>query len=485
MSYIQRVKFLTGLPGKYLPYLALYFLLLLAHGYQYGSGDQSDFMPYAMHLWNPELYGVDFYVSCLKDGFNERWLIAKLLSLGNPSIWPVLFLFIHFLASSILFAGLIKFCGHFLSSTPMQWLILTGLLIPLYHIHLGGNELYYNMVCPSLLSKAAGIWCLWFCFRQNGLKAALCAIVATWMHPVAGFQVFLLGLALLPFAQWGRYLALTLIAVSPYLFILLKNLSGSTGKLSEIMALRNAHHFYPAYFGLKNALILLPIFFAGMVVAFRKERKIFSLGLLVMLGCGVYLFVLGQRPDLSIKSQWFKTTIWLEFFSLLMVGAWLSEITFLQNRKSRLIKPLLFLLYFLLFIAAFYRARLAQWYFPWSPPNEDVRTAIAAKAASLPEDLFIVPAGYTSFKFFSERPSWVDWKAIPHRSDCLEEWAGRVKTAFGLNTGYQGNLAEIDRISNAHLATLDQASREVLKTAGVKFILFRPEGQSAYQMMKL
>ena len=70
------MKFLTGVTGKYLPYLALYFILLVAHGYQYGSGDQSDFMPYAMHLRNPDLYRGDFYISCLMDHFNERWLIA-------------------------------------------------------------------------------------------------------------------------------------------------------------------------------------------------------------------------------------------------------------------------------------------------------------------------------------------------------------------------------------------------------------------------
>lgn len=484
-SYIQRVKFLTGVTGKYLPYLALYFILLVAHGYQYGSGDQSDFMPYAMHLRNPDLYRGDFYISCLMDHFNERWLIAKLLSLSNPSGWPVLFLMIHFLSTTILFGGLLKFCAHFLSKTWMQWLILSGLFILLYHIHLGGNELYYNMVCPSLLSKAAGIWCLWFCFRQDVLKAAICAIGATWLHPVAGFQVFILGLAFLPSAQWARYIVITLVPVAPYLFILLKNLTGSTGTLPENMALRNAHHFYPAYFGLKNALILLPLFFAGMGVAYRIDRRIFRLGLWVILGCVGYLVALGPNPDLSIKSQWFKSTIWLEFFSLLMIGSWLSNFTPVQDIINRLGKPFIFLLYFMIVIAAFYRARLAHWYFPWSPPNENVRTALAAKAESQPGDLFIVPAGYTSFKFFSERPSWLDWKAIPHRSDCLKEWARRTEMAFGLTTGYRGNMEEIDRFTNAHLANLDQESREILKAAGVKYILFRPEGQSAYRMMKL
>ena len=485
MSYIQLVKFLTGVTGKYLPYLALYFILLMAHGYQFGSGDQSDFMPYAMHLRNPDLYSGDFYISCLKDSFNERWLIAKMLSLSKPEHWPVLLLIIHFLATAILFGGLLRFCAHFLSRVWMQWLILSGLFILLYHIHLGGNELYYNMACPSLLSKSAGIWCLWFCFRQDGLKAALCAIGATWLHPVAGFQVFILGFALLPAAQWGRYLVVTLVPVAPYLFILLKNLSGSAGTLPEIMALRNAHHFYPAHFGLKNAIILLPLFLAGMVVAYRTDRRIFRLGLWVILGCVAYILALGPYPGLSIKSQWFKSTIWLEFFSLLMIGAWLSNFNPVRDAMNRLGKPVIYLLYFLMVAVGLYRARFAHWHFPWSAPDENILAALTAKAQSQPGDLFIVPAGYTSFKFFSERPSWLDWKAIPHRSDCLEEWARRAETAFGLSTGYQGDLEEIDRLSNAHLANLGQASRELLKTAGIKYILFRPEGQSNYRMVKL
>ncbi|HNT18842.1 MAG TPA: hypothetical protein PKL70_00345 [Saprospiraceae bacterium] len=479
------MKFPTGATGKYLPYLALYFMLLLAHGYQYGSGDQSDFMPYALHLRNPDLYPGDFYISCLKEHFNERWLIARILSLIPPAGWPVLFMIIHFLASVLLFNGLLKFSAHFLSRAWMQWLLLSVLLIVLYPVHLGGNELYYNMVCPSLLSKAAGIWCLWFCFRQDDLKAALCAVLATWLHPVAGFQVFILGTAFLPAVKWGRYCIITLTAVAPYLFILLKNLTGPSQILPEVMALRNAHHFYPAYFGLKNAIILLPIFFAGTALAYRKDRRIFRLGIWVLLGCGVYLCTLPANPDLAIKSQWFKSTIWLEFFSLLMIGTWLSDLTLLRDVLKRLGSPFLMLVYLIVLVVALYRARLANWYFPWSAPNESIRTALEAKSVSQPGDLFIVPAGFTSFKFFAERPCWLDWKAIPHRSDCLEEWAGRVEKAYGLTTGYQGNLQEIDRISNARLASLDQASKEMLKAAGVKYVLFRPEGKTDYRMIKL
>ena len=61
--------------------LAAYILILFRHGYVFGSGDQSEMLPYAKYLSDNTLYSKDFYIQSIAAFVpNERFVFSKLLS---------------------------------------------------------------------------------------------------------------------------------------------------------------------------------------------------------------------------------------------------------------------------------------------------------------------------------------------------------------------------------------------------------------------
>ena len=48
--------------------------------------------------------------------------------------------------------------------------------------------------------------------------------------------------------------------------------------------------------------------------------------------------------------------------------------------------------------------------------------------------MFIHPCGFTELKFFGERSSYVDYKALTHSKAFLTEWARRLQYVYHLIT---------------------------------------------------
>jgi len=466
-----------------------YGVLLFAHGYVYGYEDQVDFMPYALHLQEKLWFTGDFYIRCIQGQVNERWFIAHALARVPEPVWPVMFLVVHFLAGTVLIQGLLKFCNYVSLALWAQWAVIVSCLILLYHRNLGGNELYYNMVTPSLLAKSAGIWALWFAIKQAKWRAIGCTVLATYIHPVAGVQVFLLCAILI--GNQGRILFIftSLCFILPYLLPLYFQLGKGPEDISlvGIMQLRNPHHFMPSHFGWFNILLLTPLYLISTALAFTLDRRLFYLMVFILVGCLIYMLLLTIKPELSYKTQWFKTTIWLKFFSVLILTKWLTQQhqTILINLSLRLRQIFVFIFFASVLVMAVRQSRFAPYSFPGSTASDDQLTARKAGSISQPGDVFLVPADFTAFKFFSRRPTWVDWKAIPHQSMCLSVWAEKIKLAYGLETGYQGNLNTVYSQSNRFLRTLSPDAKKNLKALGVVYILFRPENSQGYKIEKL
>jgi len=486
--YIQSAKMKAYPIYEWLFLLVFYFILIYSHGYVYGYEDQVDFMPYALHLQQKFLYTGDFYIECMKGQWNERWFIAHGLALIPQAAWPYLFLVLHLGSTIFLIQGMKKFCRHFLLPLWIQWAVVATTLILFYHRNLGGNELYYNMVSPSLLAKSMGIWSLWYSFKQNSRPASLWCIAATYIQPIVGVQVLLLGIIFLNKENRKLFLITTLLCIMPYILSLYFQLNGSgpTG-LVEVMQLRNPHHFMPGHFGWLNFLLLTPVFLWGMAVASRINKPIFYSGLFIMTGCIFYMIFLKIFPELIIKTQWFKSTVWLKFFSFLMLAKWLTQ----PNSKfykwifARYGNILAFIFFVATLALVLHQSHTARYSFPWSALGKDQDLAVHSKSMSQPDEVFLVPADFTAFKYYSERPTWVDWKAIPHQSECLSLWAGRIKLAYGLELGYQGDLNSIYLKSNNFLRQLSPQAKADLKSQGVDFIVFRPEEKSEYKIEKL
>jgi hypothetical protein len=91
---------------KLLACLAAYILILFRHGYVFGSGDQSEMLPYAKYLADNTLYLKDFYIQSIAPFVpNERFVFSKLLSfdISHLAEWSF---GLHALATVALLLGL-------------------------------------------------------------------------------------------------------------------------------------------------------------------------------------------------------------------------------------------------------------------------------------------------------------------------------------------------------------------------------------------
>lgn len=446
----------------WLPSTLTYLVLLITYGYIYGGNDQMDFMPYAVHIRQPTVFTQDFYVNCLSQRINERFILSHCIALFPENTWKVLFFIIHAICSIVLISGIFTWASKFIEDHKLVLLTGFATLILSYNINLGGNELYYNMVCGSLISKSLGIWALWHAYNSRWFISSMLAVIATYFHPVAGFQIVLLSAALLNMRLYIGYLVLSIALVSPYIFLLVRDLNSglSPEEFTEIMLLRNAHHFFPAHFGLRNYILLIPLFLIGTYCWRTIDRRLFKLSALVLAGCIIYSIVLTISPKLAIQTQWFKATIWLKFFSFLVIISNLSS-WLIQGHIKKLIISLSFLFIVFRFIqntgsnnSLFNK-------------NANMDYALYLKRESKPGDLYIVSPAFTEFKFYSGQSTYIDWKAIPHNGECLEEWYRRIKLAYGLKTDSLGPLENINEISNNYLLNLSSDQKRRLKAEGV------------------
>ena len=149
-----------------------------------------DFMPYARHIQDSSLFAQDFYVNCINSKYNERFLLGNLIALFPLGTWPILFYCIHAVCSVSLIYGVFTWCSKFIHKGWLMWLIGIALFSITYHFNLGGNELYYNMVCGSLISKSVGIWALIHAYNSKWLTSAILAVMATYFHPIAVSRYF-------------------------------------------------------------------------------------------------------------------------------------------------------------------------------------------------------------------------------------------------------------------------------------------------------
>jgi hypothetical protein len=348
------------------------------------------------------------------------------------------------------------------------------------------------MVCASLLAKSTAIWALYYSYQSRLVYAITLTAFSTYVHPIVGAQIFVLSFIFISFPQKLKFTIYTLLLITPYLYALFDDLSQTIPSVEfvQIMYLRNAHHFFPGTFGVINYLILVPFFLAGIYGLHSLDRRIFRVSAAIIIGCLVYTTGMLLLPKYTIMSQWFKSTIWLKFFCTLGVLHFITHIQVLKPTYLSLISVKLVLILCCTSIVLYKifknKDNIESVYqLPGAQKGPEIQAALQAKTVSNQNDVFLVPPDYTSFKYFSERSTYVDWKAIPHNGFCLREWMSRIKQSYGLSSTDRTSLSKIYLQANNYLSGLSSLQKADLKSAGVSYILYRPDAGKEYFMEKL
>ncbi len=469
--------------SEFLTALVLYATILVYQGYQYGVGDQSQILPCLYAQDHPGVYAADHYVNAyLNSDINERTIFHFLLRyLGYNQ--PYVMLLWHLLLGTTLMMAWIRIAAQGIHQKIFQYLAVASIFILGFHTSTGSNELYYNMVIPSLAAKALGSWALYFWIKEEYNWWLGLTLIAGLLQPLVGIQLFLLtSIPLLiqliiqhkvktfPWKPTLGYLVITV----PWMFLLASHNGGNQdpGAFMDIMEFRLSHHFFPSYFGWKN-LFLFGLFVI-ITLRFYKERLRWMI-LLILAGCVLYTVgVEKYRLPEALYTQWWKTTIWLEAFAFIAivvsfdkwngVPKWMTRYTFAV--------PIL-----LLVLISFYR--LTGWFgskpeyvMPWSHHVSDaIDISQQAEKVTAQDAVFIVPIDFTAFRWYSKRSLYVDYKAMLHQEKFLHEWYKRIENIYAYGLKEKKGGFDIHVFSTALLEEPSLISRDYWKSLGIGYII--------------
>ncbi len=477
--------------------------MLFRMGYLFGENDLVEDLCYAKYLANNDLYKSDFYINHIANHVpNERYIFANFAAFLGSRV-EVFFFLGHAMLSFYLLLGLNRLSDFWIENKGLKWIALVILLLCLDNIHLGGNELYYNMLVPSYVAQVFGLWAILFFLEQKVFWTVFLLFITTLFHPLIGAQLWmiLLGMVFInhlkellilkniknKLESFIKKVPITLMGFACFLasmIWILKIQNGynvgviDTEKWFEIMQFRASHHYFPLSFPIKNSLILVPIFSWGYLFFRRNHSLIARFYEVVVLGIFAYMIgVYVLKQPLFLSTQWFATTIWLEMFSVMGIMAFLQNKILIFKQKDyekQIIIGLVAIasMGIFLMIPQFRLFKNKPYQF-FCFENQSTSRQIALKAKILTDTnaVFLIPFDNTDFKYWSERSVWIDYKSIAHQKAAIAAWYERVQKGYGVDFKDYHNKLNINDLAKQHWLSKSTDDFLQLKKEGVTHIL--------------
>lgn len=475
--------------------LPIYILLLFRLGYEFGGGDQIEVLPYVMYLKNNALFQQDLYIQSAAAAFpNERWFIIQLIKIAPESLLYAWVMLLHIVFSLLLITGLLQCASLFVNNKLMQWLVVAANLVILYLYAPGGNELYYNTLIASLAAKGIAAWAVYYFFSKRFFVSVLLLIPVTWLHALVGLHLAALFFSvyiLTNIKEVKKHIATILKSLSVYLllavsFVLyIKHNTDSVQQYSQLsntdfyqilFDFRNPHHYNPLHFSLK-AYLLFSLLMPVALFSFRKNKMA-----LYFVAFAILLFVVGSINALYFKSiaiaslQFFKVTIWLKFlgvvaiFKLSQAFAEKYFAKFLQYRfgfKQLLLLNLLFISVYFISEKVLFQNNI----FKHSTYSSETDISLKAKSNSAINSVFIYPIHFTQFPFYSERSSYINFKAIAREKNYIKQWAERISTVYNVSTNQKVKGFDVQQVANDNFSKINFEKTQLLKEKGITHII--------------
>lgn len=475
--------------GEWLIILILYLFVLSYQGYRFGDEDMTETLSYAIYMNDHSLYPNDLYIQAVsRTLLNERYPFTSLLSLFSDHLdWACFFL--HFLTSMLLISGLWTLGKLFLHTDLSRIFLVLGTLVFIYHLNLGGNEIWYNYFVPSHLAKAIAIWALLAWLTDKPIWAYGLVSLATFAQPVVGAQLALLFLIIdLQNLKLGNYklfrgpiiYALTagIWVISVFITNLVNDQTVSGSVFYQIMEARLAHHFFPSYYPLHSWILLLPLLVMGFIIWKQNNHKLkyfffWSFAGMIIYVIGIELL---EIPTL-LSIQWFKVTVWLKPLALLAVLLILEEAWIhLQRNWIMLLLSSLVIISTIQFSGMMHLFGNKPYHFPGlSYYTAEMDLALKIKQ-NLPKDACIlIPPDVTGIRYFSERSLYIDYKSNIHTKKYMSEAAQRREELYGLNLNRRAYSDDVMYEMKKHYGGLKTEDFERFLSRGADYVLVENE----------
>lgn len=366
---------------------------------------------------------------------------------------------------------------------------------------------------PSLLAQVIGLWAFQFAVKEAFIKSAFLVIVAAFFQPLQGMQIFILLSSFYIYQSFVNnkiryqkvlyFFLIWLLTAGFYIFKLTTqyNICSPQNALlfADILEFRAAHHYFPMYFGLKNYIIVLPLLLFGFFyfslnknsLSVNKNALLMVRIIFWIVTIGISVYCIGVqvfRSKMVLSTQWFATTIWLQFFSVIGLVVWIEKfcINFSTFQKM-LNKNHLSILFFgisgffaLLFTTPQYRVFSQKNYdLPFqgyksekNPNFWEIDIAQQVNQKTNKDAIFVTLTDATYFKYFSERSHFVDYKAIAHNCEAFTIWYEKIKMIYQINLENRRKKQDLPPLANQHFQQMtEKYFLELKEKQGITHIL--------------
>lgn len=439
-----------------------YSIVLAASGYKFGADDMTEGLSYAKWLSDPTLFSKDLYIQSLAaNPLNERTFFSWILTIGNAFLpqWAII---LHAFFAMIMLSGLYQISTLFMESNLMRWVSVLAVAIFGPMVSIGGNELYAPYLVPSLLAKGIGCWSVYFMLKKKWQTAFILLIPITLIQPIVGAQLLLLSCAgwmmnPSPNRKWTHLL--WLIVPAAWLIYLYNYIGGGDTHtihkaitFREFIHFRMPHHFLWQFAGTKDIIICFLLYVAGLWAAWRFHKQYFWFVGLITLGLIFYLTGISLNVDLTLKTQWLKTTIWLEAISIFIVTSCIQQKFVPKIPVYYALIPIFISL--LVGISLNLPGLKNKEYLFGDRWENNPATDIALKARQIcPADALIaVPIDDSRFRFASERSVYVDFKSVAHHEAYHQEWYLRMQTLYGVDKRFDAGFNMLKKGMDTYLS---------------------------------
>lgn len=198
-------------------------------------------------------------------------------------------------------------------------------------ISLGGNEIYYNSLLPSLVAKTFVLYALLYYTKEKFLYSFLFLSIATFLQAAVGFQLWLLlGILSLILFQF-KSSTFRSFAKSYFIFgfisllylLALYYFSNSNPSLSqylfEIQEFRNGHHLIVEYSSLLNIIIYLFFVLFSLFLYYKSNSIFYYFTLAQFTILILYVLLTSVFHFYSVFNLfWLKSSIYIEFLHSLV-----------------------------------------------------------------------------------------------------------------------------------------------------------------------
>ena len=478
--------------------IATWSLLLLRFGYQYGTGDQVELLPYTLFLHNPLLYPHDFFIQGLNASIpNERTVMAYLLLPFVNHLELVCFL-LQFLVTVILVLGLEQLALRFIKNRYIAWLAILTALIPLNDFTLGNVDLYSECLQASGVTVAFVVWAINLFLDKRYLRASILISIGTLIQVLDGLDIMMVFSVIIiiqwltnktTFKQVLVFIGLFAVTAGSFLVLILYAKSGNSNLDNEtlfkiLFSFRHPHHFIFEAFPKVKTIVFFILAFIGLVFYAKRSAVVFQYLLLGVLGIAFYAVCTSYFHIIFIGNfQFYKISEWMKFFGVVALFGY-AEMWFAKwatFKFGNAVEQSLIVLVIALSLTITIKFNS---YLPYSVPHqifalkqqEDIITICEAIKDNTPNDaVFIQPFDNTELKYYAQRSSYVEFKANVRHKSYVGEWYSRVHQVFGIGDDLAVQGFKLQQQADEHFYHLSIEELNTLKQNGVTHVLTKKQ----------